>query len=127
MCIRDRVDNATVTIESDEIILPQLTRFDGVFKMGKAIPGQYSYTVEKEGYYTKTIIADFINGDVLTPVVELVPIPWFAVGGKVLFREGGYVPFAKVTMFGADAVYEMTCDENGDFFLPAVYGGTYEL
>jgi len=121
------VDNAIVTINSDEIILPQPSRFDGVFNMGKAIPGQYSYTIEKEGYYTKTIIADFINGDVLTPVVELVPIPLYAVGGKVLFSEGGNVPFAKVTMFGADAVYEMTCDENGDFFLPAVYGGTYEL
>ncbi|MDZ4748481.1 MAG: choice-of-anchor B family protein [Saprospiraceae bacterium] len=121
------VDNAVVTIESDEIILPQPTRFDGVFKMGKAIPGQYSYTVQKEGYYTKTIIADFINGEVLTPVVELVPLPVYSVGGKVLFAEGGNVPFAKVTMFGPDEVYELTCDENGDFFLPAIYGGTYEL
>jgi len=121
------VDNATVTIESDEIILPQATRFDGVFKMGKAIPGQYSYTVQKEGYYTKTINADFINGAVLTPIVELVPIPVYSVGGKVLFSEGGNVPFAKVTLFGPDDVYELTCDENGDFFLPAIYGGTYEL
>ncbi|HSF89796.1 MAG TPA: choice-of-anchor B family protein [Saprospiraceae bacterium] len=121
------VDNAIVTIVSDEIILPQPTRFDGVFKMGKAIPGQYSYTVEKEGYYTKTILADFINGEVLTPVVELVPLPVYSIGGKVLFSEGGNVPFAKVTMFGPDAVYELTCDENGDFFLPAIYGGTYEL
>lgn len=121
------VDNAIVTIESDEIILPQPTRFDGVFKMGKAIPGQFSYTIKKKGYYSKTLSAEFMNGEVLTPVVELSPVPKYPIMGKVLFSEGGEVPFAKVKLIGSIDGYELTSDKNGDFFFPAIYNDTYEL
>ncbi len=119
--------NAVVSIESEEVILPQATGFGGIFKMGKAVPGTYHVIVKKEGYYTKTITLEFINGEVLEPVIELAAIPVYQLGGKVIFVEGGNVPFAKVTIEGPYATYEITTDENGDFFLPAVYGGTYEL
>ncbi len=85
-------------IVSDEIVLPQDTRFDGVFKMGKAIPGSYNITVTKDDYYPKTIIGDFVNGVVLTPVIELVAIPTYQVTGNVIYSDGGNVPFAKVTL-----------------------------
>jgi choice-of-anchor B domain-containing protein len=121
------VDNAIVAIESDEIILPQPSRFDGVFKMGKAVPGQFNVTITKKGYYPKTILFDFINGAVLTPVVELSPIPTYQVTGRVIYQDAQNVPFAKVTFFSADDIYEITSDENGDFLLPSVFKGSYAL
>ena len=121
------LDNATVAINSDEIVLPQATKPNGVFKMGKAVPGQYTITATKDGYYPKTFSAAFINGEVLAPEIELVPIPTYVFSGKVINYESANVPFAKVTMVGPDNIYETTCDENGDFLIPALYKGSYQL
>jgi hypothetical protein len=60
-------------------------------------------------------------------VIELVAIPTYQVTGSVIYDDGGNVPFAKVTLLGPDAVYELTADENGSFLFPAVYKGAYEL
>lgn len=121
------IGGAEVSIISSEIVTPHASRIDGVFKMGKAVPGQYEVTVTKKGYYPKTISFNFINGEVLTPVIELNPIPTYQVSGKVTYLEGGNVPFAKVTLFSFYEVYELTCDENGDFLIPAAYRGSYDL
>ena len=121
------VDNAVVSIVSDEVVFPQSTNPNGEFKMGKAIPGQFNITATKDGYYPKTFSAQFVNGEVLTPVIELVPIPKYVVTGKVLTYENIDAPFAKVSLVGPDGVYETTCDENGDFIMPALFAGTYEL
>lgn len=121
------LSDAVVSLESDEVVLPITTPLTGIFKTGKAVPGQYTITVSKDGYYSKTLTLDFVNGEVLTPVVELVQIPVYTAGGKVLYSEGGNVPFAKVTLYGYYGVYELTCDENGDFFIPAIYAGSYDL
>jgi hypothetical protein len=61
------------------------------------------------------------------PVIELNPIPTYQVTGRVIYQDGSKAPFAKVTLFGSDDIYELTCDENGDFDLTAVYKGTYDL
>ena len=121
------LDNALVSIISDEVVLPQASKINGVFKMGKAVPGTYTVTITKEGYHSKTLTFDFINGNLLTPTIELMPIVTYQVNGKVVYEGGADVPFAKVTLTGPDATYELTCDEHGDFFLPAVYAGTYDL
>lgn len=121
------LSDALVNLESDEIVLPITTTLTGLFKTGKAVPGQYNVTISKDGYYPKTLTLDFVNGEVLTPLVELAPIPIYTVSGNVVYSEGGNVPFAKVTLYGYYGVHELTCDENGDFFLPAIYAGTYDL
>ena len=84
-------------------------------------------TVEKSGYYPKTIIGNFINGEILTPEIKLVRIKTQQVGGTVLYSSGTAVPFAKVTISGPDSIYQITCDENGAFLIPAVFEGTYVL
>ena len=121
------LDNAVVSIVSSEVVLPQATKPNGEFKMGKAVPGLYNITVTKDGYYPKTFSADFINGEVLTPVIKLKPRLTYTVSGKVLSFENANVPFAKVSLVGPDGIYETTCDANGDFLLPALFEGTYEL
>jgi choice-of-anchor B domain-containing protein len=124
---KEPINHADIVIQTDEIILPEFTSPEGVFKTGLAIPGQFNITITKAGYFDKTILGDFINGVVIDTTIELVPLPTYPVGGKVLYAEGGDVPFAKVTFMGLDGIYSITCDENGDFMIPAVYGGEYDV
>ena len=124
---KEPLNHATVVIDTDESLLPEYTNLLGEFKTGKAIPGQYEVSVTQPGYYDKTITLDFVNGEVLTPTIELVPIPVFPVGGKVLYAEGGDVPFAKVTFMGPYGIYSIQCDENGNFMIPSVYAGDYDV
>jgi len=120
------VFDATVSIGGDEIILPLSTHLDGSFKTGKAIPGIFPVTVTKEGYYPKTIDFNFINGQVLSPVIELNPIPTFSFSGKVVYPGGQGVPFAKVSLSGQEGIFTINADANGNFLMPSVYIGTYE-
>ena len=123
----DPIHNAVVTIVSDEIVFPESTKPNGEFKMGKAVPGLFNITATKVGYYPKTFSAQFINGEVLTPVIKLSPIPTYVVSGKVLTFDNADAPFAKVSLVGPDGIYETTSDANGNFLMPALYEGTYEL
>ncbi|MDQ3017806.1 MAG: carboxypeptidase regulatory-like domain-containing protein, partial [Bacteroidota bacterium] len=121
------IQGATVTILSDEIILPQSTKIDGTFKTGKAIPGSYAISVFKTGYHKKVITAFFINGDVLTPLFELNPLQVFSYGGKVLNPNGNPLPNARVVLSGEQGIFEATSDANGDFLIPAVFEGEYDV
>ena len=118
--------HATVSIESDEIILPQLTPLDGTFKTGKAIPGVFPVTISRPNYHPKTIELNFINGEVLTPLVELRPIIAFAFYGKVIYPGGKGVPHAKVSLSGKDGIFQTEANVYGNFFMPRVYQDTYE-
>ena len=124
---KDPILGAVVTITSDEIVLPQVTKLDGTFKTGKAIPGTYTVTIRKNGYYPKTLQLAFENGLVLTPLIELNPLPTYVFSGKVIDINDKEVPFANVTLMGFDGVYETEANETGDFFFPAVFGGVYEV
>lgn len=121
------LQGATVRILSDEIILPQTTNFDGEFKTGKAVPGVYDILVTKPGYFPKTIQATFINGELLTPTIELRPLPTYPLSGKVINSEGQEVAFAKVVVFGLEGMFVTQTDAGGNFLFPAVYGGSYEV
>lgn len=121
------INGARVKIESDEIVLPQTTIFDGTFKTGKAVPGIFPISASKEGYYTETIHADFVNGDVLTPVIKLKLRPQYSFSGRVINTHFAAVPFAKLTIFGDGGTYDVTADVLGNFILPSVYEGEYEV
>ncbi len=122
------LDNAEVTILSDEILYPQTTKPDGTFKMGKAIPGQYTVKVTRPGYFDKYVPFDFVNGVALNPVIELKPFAAYTIGGKVVQAEDQTdVPFAKIILIGSMGTYETTSDGAGNFEIPAVFDGTYQL
>ncbi len=121
------ISGAVVSIMSDEIVLPQTTILDGTFKTGKAIPGTFPINVIKEGYHPKTIVANFINGELLTPVFELSALSTYVFSGRVINEQNEGVPFAKVVIFGQEGIYEITSDADGNFLIPAVYEGIYEI
>lgn len=117
--------NALVTIETEEILFPEYTKTDGSFKTGKAISGTFNVHVSKEGYYPEVVTLDFINGELLTPTIELTPLPVYTVSGEVIDHTNGVVAFAPVS-FSGDYDYEISADENGVFEIP-VFGGTYSI
>jgi len=119
--------NAVIKILSTEIIYPANSKPDGTFKMGKAVPGHYTVKVTKEGYFDKLLDFDFVNGQLLNPVIEMRAIPSYALIGKVVHDDQSAIPFAKVIVHGNNLEYETTCDANGDFAFPAIYEGTYEI
>ena len=121
------IQGATVTIVTDEILLPQLTKLDGTFKTGKAIPGTFDIVIQKGGYHTKIVTANFINGQVLTPKFELVPLPQFFFSGQVIDMNGIPVPNARVRLFGPEGVYTTETSFSGNFEFAGVYEGPYEI
>lgn len=121
------ISGAEVKIISDEIILPQTTKFDGTFKTGKAVPGTFAITASKEGYYTKTIQANFVNGEILTPVIPLRAKPAFSFSGRVINTQNAGIPFAKVVIFGDEGIFHAAANANGDFLMPSVYKGHYQV
>jgi hypothetical protein len=100
---------------------------NGTFKTGKAIPGTFSIRVRKTGYYDKTITANFINGEVLTPRVELVRLPIYSITGKVVYPGGAGVSFANVSLVGSEGTYNINTDANGLFQLTGVSEGLYQM
>ncbi len=121
------IQGAVVTILSDEIVLPQMSGLDGRFKTGKAVPGTYNIRVTKAGYYPKTIQGNFLNGEILMPLIELNPLPTYNLTGTVVNTEGEGVAYAKVILSGTEGIYETEADSNGSFLIPEVYGGLYEV
>ena len=121
------INNAVVQILSDEVIYPSATKTDGTFKMGKAVPGQYDVLVTKSGYFPKTISFNFINGEILTPVIELLPIPSYQVSGKVVYTDQTGVPNARVLLMNDEFEFRTIADANGNFLMPAVYEGDYQV
>ncbi len=121
------IAGAQVSIVSNEIVLPQITLIDGTFKTGKAVPGTFPIKAVKPGYYTKTIMANFINGEVLTPVIELVPIPIHAFSGKVVNSLGENLPFARVSLSGEQGIFNALANSSGIFLMPSVYQGSYDV
>jgi choice-of-anchor B domain-containing protein len=119
--------NAVVKIESTEVIYPQNTKPDGTFKMGKAVPGHYPVKVTKEGYFDKIVDFDFVNGQLLNPIIEMRAIPAYSLIGKVVHDDQSAIPFAKVIVQGNNLEYETTCDANGDFAFPSIFEGNYEI
>lgn len=123
---KEPILGAVVTIISPEIVLPTPTKQDGSFKTGKAVPGTFDITIQKDGYFPKTIQAVFINGEILAPVIELKPLPVYVISGKVIDSEGLGVPFAQVAMSGPEGNFTSIADDSGNFLL-AGYGGQYDV
>jgi hypothetical protein len=95
--------------------------------MGKAVPGMYEVTVSHAGYFDKTIMLEFENGVVLDPTIELLPYPSHVLSGKVVDENDMPVPNALVLASGPNGIYKTNGDDQGEFLIPAVYEGTYDV
>ncbi|MDX1479555.1 MAG: choice-of-anchor B family protein [Saprospiraceae bacterium] len=120
--------NAQVEILSDEVVTPELTNTEGLFKMGKAVPGEYMIRVSHPEYITKEVPLTFENG-VLTEVeVYLEPKQRFAVSGRVLTATtSDPVPGAMIVASDGVFTYETQADGEGQYSFAEVFEGSYQI
>lgn len=120
--------NANVQVISpDDVVLPELSKIDGTFKTGKAIPGKYDVRITREGYYPKTLALTFVNGEVLAPRIELVAVPKVNFTGRVIDMDGQPVPLAQVIVTGNNGTYSGQADDQGEFQFLQAYIGSYQV
>ncbi|MCC6701609.1 MAG: choice-of-anchor B family protein [Fluviicola sp.] len=67
------IENVKVEIQNDPQI--DFSNFNGEFAVGTVNAGQTMVTFSKIAYYPKTVMVDFVNGQLLLDTIELAPIP----------------------------------------------------
>ena len=121
------VASATVTIVGAQV--QDVTTFDGVHASGTVQAGTYQVTVSAPGYVSATIDGVIlVTGEVTLLDVDLQPLETFALLGQVV--EAGTatgVPGGQVQFVGEDLSFSTAADAQGDYTIPAIFSGEYEL
>jgi len=104
------------------------TGVDGLYHTGQAQPGTVQVQVTKFGYQPAFVSANLITGEVTQLDVALTAASSYAIGGQVLQASNAApVPNANVSIISPDASYEVFADANGQFAIPNVVGGLYDI
>jgi choice-of-anchor B domain-containing protein len=100
---------------------------DGVYKTGWGTAGQYKITINKLGYYPKTITVALANGKLTAQEILLTPLKQYAVAGTVLDTLTGK-PIQNAVVSFVDATgnytYAVPTNANGNYDFN-VYEGVY--
>ncbi len=121
------LNEVEVIIES-ATINNELTNPSGIYKTGQATAGTFDVTFSKPGYEPETMSVTLVNGEVTVLDVQLTSLPTVMVTGETL-RNADDTPIigAKVFLSGEDFSYEVTSDADGNFTIPGVYFGNYDM
>ncbi len=121
------IAGAQIVIDSSQPNLGE-TDANGEYKTGQAIPGTFDVTFSANGYQSKTLSAELVNGQLTILDAELEPLSSFAVSGMTIKgSDGTPIPGAKVLLVNDAFSFEATTDADGNFSFPGVFGGTYTL
>ncbi|MDX1406811.1 MAG: choice-of-anchor B family protein [Saprospiraceae bacterium] len=120
--------NAEIQIISDEIVTPDFSDPEGLFKMGKAVPGEYMIRVSHPEYIPAEVPLTFENGVVTEVEVYLEPKQRFQVSGRVL-TSAESVPVAGAMVVASDGtfLYETATDAEGQYSFGEVFEGSYQV
>jgi choice-of-anchor B domain-containing protein len=118
---------ATVKIAGNNTSTRQ-TPADGTYRTGQATPGLVQVEISKFGYEPLTLSANLTTGEVALLNAALTPSGVYTVGDTVV-RDGDNapVPGAFVSVVSADATYGTVTDANGQFGIPGIVGGIYDV
>ncbi|MBC7777482.1 MAG: carboxypeptidase regulatory-like domain-containing protein, partial [Phycisphaerae bacterium] len=104
------------------------TGANGLYHTGTAQSGTVQVRVIKFGYQPVFTSANLITGEVTTLDVALSIASNYTIGGKVVLASNAApVPNAHVAIVSPDASFEVTTDANGQFSIPNVVGGLYDI
>ncbi len=128
----DQMTTNPIPNASIEILEPgdiDHTQLNGDYRMGTALTGSYSVVYAKPGYRSDTIYnVALTNGNITTLDVQLEPLVPFSLSGNVTqLMAGTSVDSAIVRIENYQYYYEVYTDENGDFNIPVLYEGTFEI
>jgi choice-of-anchor B domain-containing protein len=119
--------NATVQILNTNI--SKKSKANGEYKTGTVNTGTYDIQVSAAGYFTKVITGvSLTSGNVTIQNVALAPLASTALGGQVI--ESGSnnpIPNADVTFTANGLQYSATADASGNFTIPSMVIGTYDI
>ncbi|HLF65485.1 MAG TPA: choice-of-anchor B family protein [Saprospiraceae bacterium] len=114
--------------DESEVLLPEYSDPQGAFKLGKAVPGTFMIRVSHPDYIEQVLEGVFDNGKVLELQVELMRKPQHIVTGRVVDASSlAGVPFAFVALEGIDRSYQTQADDQGEYLLPAIIEGSYQI
>jgi len=101
---------------------------NGTYKTGQALPGVFDVTFSANGYVSLTTSASLENGVLTILDVQLQPLPTLSFSGQtVRALDGTPIASAKILLKNAENQFATQSDVNGNFLLPAVFAGNYEL
>ncbi len=121
------IQGVTVEIETAELNQGS-TGFDGNYKTGLAISGNYNVTFSHPLYLPLTTTATLENGVLTTLDVQLGALPTQVVNGQVLdINTGNPIPNAEVFIQSDIVNYNETADANGNFSATSVIEGNYTI
>ena len=104
------------------------SNLQGKYKTGQATAGTFDVVISKPNYESKTVQAVLQNGIVTLLDVALMPLATFSVGGiTVSDQNGAPIPNAQVLIKNTTASYLATTNATGNFTLPGVKIGTYDI
>ncbi|MFN0036809.1 MAG: choice-of-anchor B family protein [Saprospiraceae bacterium] len=104
------------------------TGADGIYHTGQSLPGAVQVQVTKFGYQPATASANLLTGEVTMLDVALTPSSSYTVGGMVVRTDNGLpIPNAPVSIISLDATFETISDAGGQFSIPNVVGGLYDI
>ena len=121
------VIGATVQITGN-LSSTKTTGADGNYRTGQAQEGNVQAQVSKFGYVSVTASANLITGEITLLDVALTPANVYSVAGVVL-RADNSMPIANanVAVLSVNATYQTVTNANGEFTIPAVVGGIYDI
>ncbi|MCR9290690.1 choice-of-anchor B family protein [Saprospiraceae bacterium] len=123
------ISGASITINSPQANLGS-TDIGGKYQTGQAIPGTFDVLFEAAGFLSKTVPAVLDNGVLTILDVELDPLPNIDLKGKVVrSSDGNPIPNARVFVnsLSDSGDFSAVSDANGDFSVPGVVLGDYEV
>jgi choice-of-anchor B domain-containing protein len=124
------IPGASIVIESTQ---PNLGTTDiaGKYQTGQAIPGTFDVVFSATGFFPKTVSAELDNGVLTMLDVQLDPLPSVDVVGQVVrSSDGAPVPNPSIqvrSLSDNSLTFDGTGDANGNFSLPSLLLGDYEI
>lgn len=106
----------------------ETTDLDGNYATGLAEGGTYLVTYSKFGYESKTVSVALDNGVLVTQDIALTPIQIFSIAGLTVEDGNGQtIPGTRIIFKATEGQFATIADMSGQFSLPNVLEGTYDI
>ncbi len=118
---------ATIEVNSSDPWINTKTKLDGTFKTGQTQPGNFTVTISKPGFYSKTVDVTLATAEVTQITVTLEAENAGDLSGTLL-EEGSSTPVgnANIVLTSVNDTYTIQSAPDGSFDVSCVPSGTYQ-
>ncbi len=120
------LDGVTVSFDTEPVNAS--TDLAGIYKTGLGTPGTYNVTFSRPAYMSETVQVSLVSGQITVEDVVLTKLPSFSMSGQVVSAANGNpIPGAVVDFQGAGFSEGAVADGSGNFTIPNLVVGTYDV